>query len=529
MTRTGLVLLLAFVAFTGLEQTSRAQTQPAHTQPQRGLGANLNFGNAPTKADMYCAGFITTDKVPDSHVLVAGIYSPDQTRYASGQHFVFIHGHDLNEGDRFTIVRHVKDINHYEIYKGQRSAVREAGEPYSERGYVRVVEVQKEIAIAVPELSCGDFIAGDLAVPFVERKAPVFRNVKLDRFSPPNGNASGRIIMADEFDSYVGSKSKVYLSIGENKGIKEGDYLRATRTYTQTYTDPDGGLSRKASMYEDTQKDPLKYSIGDVAKLPRRTLGDMIVLQVHKKSATAMILTALEDIHLGDGVEVMDVSEAPEVQPVKAAELAPGTPTTETTISSLPKIACSAAPTSVRVGERSTISCDASSPDNRPLTVTFTSNGGRLSSSGTQATLDTTDAGAGPISIRATAADDRKLSTTAVTTVNVEAPPAPTPTARKLSDLDFKPGSAYVDNRSKAILDDVALKLQQDPTSTAVLYGSSEEKEPPRLALQRAENTKTYLTKSKGIDPQRITTKASTEPGRGVEVWSLPAGVAPPK
>ena len=30
-------------------------------------------------------------------------------------------------------------------------------------------------------------------------------------------------------------------------------------------------------------------------------------------------------------------------------------------------------------------------------------------------------------------------------------------------ELDFKPNSSYVDNRSKAVLDDVALKLQQDP------------------------------------------------------------------
>jgi len=38
----------------------------------------------------------------------------------------------------------------------------------------------------------------------------------------------------------------------------------------------------------------------------------MIVLSVHPKSATAMIMTALEDIHVGDGVELMDVSGAPE-------------------------------------------------------------------------------------------------------------------------------------------------------------------------------------------------------------------------
>jgi outer membrane protein OmpA-like peptidoglycan-associated protein len=383
----------------------------------------------------------------------------------------------------------------------------------------------------LPELSCSEFVMpGDLAVPFVERKAPTFRAVTLDRFAPPNGKPTGRIIMADEFDSFLGSKNKVYLSIGENKGLQEGDYLRATRTYSHTYADRDTGLSLKATINEDTQQSPQKFPAGDAHKLPRLTLGDMIVLQVHKHSATAMILTAFDDIHLGDSVEVMDVSAFPEMQPITSqAEFAPERPPAVTTVANLPRITCSASPATVRVGERSTISCDASSPDDRPLTITFTSNGGKLSSSRNQATLDTTDTGAGPIAIRSTATDDRQLSATAVTTVNVEAPPAATPTAQKLGDLTFKPGGAYVDNRSKAILDDVALKLQQDPTSTALLYGSSEANEPPRLALQRAENTKTYLTKSKGIDPQRIQTKASTEPGHGVEIWTVPAGVAPPK
>jgi hypothetical protein len=60
-----------------------------------------------------------------------------------------------------------------------------------------------------------------------------------------------------------------------------------------------------------------------------------------------------------------------------------------------------------------------------------------------------------------------------------------------------------------------------------MLSGSSEELEPPRLATQRAENAKTYLTKSKGIDGQRIQTKTGGT-GRKVEVWTVPAGAAAP-
>jgi len=48
------------------------------------------------------------------------------------------------------------------------------------------------------------------------------------------------------------------------------------------------------------------------------------------------------------------------------------------------------------------------------------------------------------------------------------------------------------------------------------------------MAMRRAQNAKDYLTKSKGIDPQRIQVKASTEPGQKVEVWTLPAGASLP-
>lgn len=534
MKRTGLALVLALVGVSWGQSASRAQTQPS--QPSvKGQRENLNIGSAPTMTDMYCSGFITTEKVSEARYVAAGWNSPDQTRYAGFADTIYIHGRDMKEGERYLIVRHVKDPNTYESYAGQNGLIRDAGEPYFEMGLVKVIDVQKNTAVAVPELNCGEFVPGDLAIPFVDRPAPPFRVVTMDRFAPPNGKTVGRIIMAKDFDSIVGSKYAVYLNLGADKGVKVGDYFRATRTYSYSYHDRDGGLSRMASYTEDTQKNPPSLPLGDVSSLPRRTLGDLIVLQVHKKSSTAMILTAYEDIHVGDGVELMDVSSAPEVEAVKpTGSIAPGTTpdltmTNDVTLANAPKISCAASPSTVRVGESSTITCDASSPDNRPLNLTFVTNGGRLSTNRNQATLDTTDAGAGPIAVRATAFDDRQLSATAVTTVNVEAPTPSVPTAQKLTDLDFKPNSAYVDNRSKAVLDDVALKLQQDPTSTAVLAGAADDKEPARLATQRADNAKTYLTKSKGIDPQRIKTSSSSLHDRKVEIWTVPAGAAPPQ
>jgi len=523
-------ILLSSLGFA--QQPQPAQPQPAQTpqpaQKPQPRNAPAEVGNTPTPNDMYCSGFITTEKVPDKIFVAAGHNTPDQSRYAGKSDVIFLHGPGLKEGERYQIVRHVKDTNHYEIYSGQKSAVHNAGEPYFEMAIVQVNEVQKDTGIATFELSCADVMPGDIAIPLVEREAPPFRKVSLERYAPPSGKPQGRILMAKEFDSFLGSKYKAYISIGADKGLKPGDYLRATRTYSYTYHDPEAGLSRKASEYEDTQVNPQKLPVGDLSSLPRRTLGDMIVLQVHAKSATAMVLTALEDIHVGDGVEVMDISDAPVLPPIRPSFSNAPAPDAAAATTTPPKITCSASPASLRAGENASISCEAVSPDNRPINITYVANGGKLSSNRNQATLDTTDVGPGPISVRATAFDDRQLSASTVVTVNVEAPAPAMPTAQKLMELDFKPNSGYVDNRSKAVLDDVALKLQQDPNLTAVLSGSADAGEPRSMALQRAQNAMTYLTKSKGIDPQRIQVKAGTEPGRKVEVWTLPAGATLP-
>ncbi|MGC2696921.1 MAG: OmpA family protein [Candidatus Angelobacter sp.] len=527
MRKTGLILLA--MASTLLPKLGQSQQTPPASTGQPRSAHSFDVGNAPTSNDMYCSGFISSEKVPDKLFVAAGHNSPDQTRFAGPSDIVFIHGQGLKEGDRYQIVRPVRDLNHYELYSGQKAAVRNAGEPYLELAIVRLTGVQKDTGIAAFELSCADVIPGDIAIPFVERPAPPFRNVALEHYTPPSGKPQGRILMAKEFDSFLGSKHKVYLNIGADKGLKPGDYLRATRTFSYTYHDPEAGLSLKATPVDDTQVRPQRLPTGDFSSLPRRTLGDMMVLQVHQKSATAMILTALEDIHVGDGVEVMDVSDAAVLPPIQPSfSNAPDAGPAGSANATPPRITCSASPASLRAGESATISCDAVSPDNRPLNVTYVANGGKLSSNKNQATLDTTDAGPGPISVRATAFDDRQLSASTVTTVNVEAPAPAMPTAQKLMELDFKTGSAYVDNRSKAVLDDVALKMQQDPNLNAVLSGSAQSGEGSGMALRRAQNAMTYLTKSKGIDPQRIQVKAASEPGNKVEVWTIPAGAAAP-
>lgn len=100
----------------------------------------------------------------------------------------------------------------------------------------------------------------------------------------------------------------------------------------------------------------------------------------------------------------------------------------------------------------------------------------------------------------------------------VEAPPPPPPAAPEERVEErvcyFGPGSARVDNACKAILDEVALLLRDEPEATGLVIGYSDASGSAegnqRISLQRAENVKNWLVTRHGIDPSRITVE-----GRG--------------
>ena len=195
-----------------------------------------------------------------------------------------------------------------------------------------------------------------------------------------------------------------------------------------------------------------------------------------------------------------------------------------------PQISCAANPNVVQVGQSSTITSSASSPDNRPLTYSYQSSAGSISGTGASATLSTAGAQAGSINVTCNVADDRNLTASDSTSVTVQAPPPPppppaAPEAQQINSINFKKMSARVDNAAKAILDDVALRLQRDADAKAVIVGQLGAGERSKtLAAQRAKNAKAYLVKEKGIDATRIETRTGSASGMTADIWIVPAG-----
>jgi outer membrane protein OmpA-like peptidoglycan-associated protein len=203
-----------------------------------------------------------------------------------------------------------------------------------------------------------------------------------------------------------------------------------------------------------------------------------------------------------------------------------------------PTIGCSASPSTIKPGEVSTVTSTGVSPQNRPLTYSYTAAAGSISGSGPTATFNSQGAPTGPVGITCNVTDDKGQTASGSTTVSIEAPVmAVAAKSEALCSITFnndKSRPARVDNEAKACLDEVALDLQKQSDAKVVVVGNAGKMMPMRkghrhamaenLAAQRAINTKAYLVNEKGIDASRISVATGTADDNKVEDYLVPSG-----
>jgi hypothetical protein len=311
-------LLLFLLPAISLAQMS-AGSDPAGTVP-----TSVTFPTervqTPTDADLYCAGFVSKKIESRSRYVAGGWDSPFTTQYANNDP-IFLHGKDYEAGQEYTIVRELVDPNRYELFQGQWAALKAAGQPYEELARVKIVDTRHKMAIAQVEFSCDTILPGDYAIPFVEKQKVAFHPpVRFDRFAPPTDQLSGRIILAKDFDSELGTGGKVYLNIGSNQGLKVGDFLKAERSFAAVEHDPVDSASFDAAVMEPTQAHEvtvqgnksmvsgmIERPNGPVihpADMPHKAVGEIVIVGTTPTTATGMIVFALEPVYVGDRVEL---------------------------------------------------------------------------------------------------------------------------------------------------------------------------------------------------------------------------------
>ena len=203
-----------------------------------------------------------------------------------------------------------------------------------------------------------------------------------------------------------------------------------------------------------------------------------------------------------------------------------------------PQVSCSANPTTIAVGEPSTITMTATDPQGWPMTYSWSATGGQLSGSGTSATLTATAADAGnTITVTGTATTDRPggnpatLSSSCTASVNVPA------ISKCVSIEDWgectfekNPKKPWrVDNDCKDTLDKLALRVQQMPNGKLDIVGYTNEKEVVKektLGAQRSVNIKYYLTTDgpTKVDAGRIQPREGGAKGQATHFYFVPEG-----
>jgi hypothetical protein len=207
-----------------------------------------------------------------------------------------------------------------------------------------------------------------------------------------------------------------------------------------------------------------------------------------------------------------------------------------------PTVGCSANPSTVNSGDPSTITSNGVSPQNRPLTYSYSTTAGTISGNTSTATLQTTGVGPGTISVTCNVVDDKGQTASQMTTVTVASPqaPPPSPTTTSLCTISFTNDAhrpVRVDNEAKACLDDIALNAQRDPNAKLAVIGNETKEEADermhhhhkmmmneRRAEERAVNTKAYLVGEKGIDASRIMVYTGSADSKTAATTLVPAG-----
>jgi hypothetical protein len=266
--------------------------------------------------------------------IVGAVEEQEQRNFANGD-VVYINAgsrQGITEGQSFQIIRPRGDVKG--VHKQKLGYL---GTYVQEVGQLQVFKVLENTSAARIIFTCNMIVLGDLLAPIPDRESPLQRaEGDLDRFAEPSGKQTGRLMMARENREMPTQNDIVYIDLGSEDQIKAGDYLTIYRplgTGNITRVDNEelarnratgfqsdrfrgGGFSNQASRAKDstafvnaegryrhrpiTSKEVKK----DRPPMPRKIVGEMVVINVQTRTATAIITRVITEVHTGDRVEV---------------------------------------------------------------------------------------------------------------------------------------------------------------------------------------------------------------------------------
>lgn len=308
--------LVLFIAMTGGAQNP-VDTVSAPERVERQMPVAL--GN-----NLYCAGFVQTSPMDVSSSLIGAVEEQEQFLYST-LNVVYVSGGSnkgYKVGDELSVVRPRGRV------ETRWSSKRNLGFYVQELGRVELIRVRSDYSIAQIKNSCDAFLLGDLLQPVQQRSSPMHTvRPAMDVYAEPTGKAVGRLFMARDNMEMLSRENIVYIDLGAEDNVKVGDYLTifrplgkghillsnereavgATSYGYESEVFKGGRFSNQATRKSGNAAEGGVVSVKSAkAGRPnlRKVVGEMVILNVKERTATAMITRTAGEVVTGDWVEV---------------------------------------------------------------------------------------------------------------------------------------------------------------------------------------------------------------------------------
>lgn len=287
------------------------------------------------KTQLYCAGYVRTQNLPKMPEVVGAENEQEQRQFTSGD-IVYINAgsrQGITEGQNFQVIRPRGDLKG--VHTQKKGFL---GTYIQEVGQLQVFKVNENNSAAQLTSSCGDMVLlGDLLTEIPERDSPLQRpEINVERFVDPTRKQVGRLMMSKDSRELLTRNDVVYVDLGVEDNVKTGDYLTIYRPLgTGNVTRYDfeemgrnrsvgfqseryrgGGFSNQGLRAKDSNdfgrtEGHYQYkptSTMEVKKnrplMPRKIVGEMVIIDVQSRTATAIITRTVGEVHTGDWVEI---------------------------------------------------------------------------------------------------------------------------------------------------------------------------------------------------------------------------------
>ena len=297
---------------------------PAHrvVTAQEGTGVPLGDPRAPVvrRSDLYCAGFISNRLVSPKFLVIGGEMESNQHWFNPANVVYVDYGarNGASVGETLVVVREKGSFEN--PFTGKN-----LGHYYEETGTLRLLAVQRNVSTARVETACDGIRIGDNVRAFAGYVAPTpHEYVPLNRYDLPSGKLSGQIVLARYYREFLTANDICYIDIGNRDGVVLGQYFTVYHDpgtpegilpfgNVATKVNPD--FDRRSWGYQSDRYKGGEFSIQrgkdkefdvieDRVGLPRKVVGELMVIRIEEKTATCLVTRTTQEINIGDYAEL---------------------------------------------------------------------------------------------------------------------------------------------------------------------------------------------------------------------------------